>query len=93
MDPAAEIVAIKNNGNTNVNMNGWKLVSVLGNQTYCFPSGFSLGAGETVKVTSGRNAVGDGVSSLLWCKSYIWNNDDSDPAKFYNAGGGFVSEK
>ncbi len=93
VDPVSEIVTIKNNGNTNINMNGWKLVSVLGNQTYCFPSGFSLGAGETVKVTSGRNAFEDGVSTLLWCKSYIWNNDESDPAKLYNVGGALISEK
>lgn len=41
-DLKGEKVVIKNNGSADVNMTGWKLISVQGNQTYTFPSGFIL---------------------------------------------------
>jgi hypothetical protein len=34
-----------------------------------------LQPGATVRVISGRGAVGDGVSTLKWTGRYIWNND------------------
>jgi len=86
-----EVVAIKNNSNWPVDMTGWYLVSVTGNQTYYFQAGFVLGAGKTVYITSGRNAKDDGVKYLKWTGSYIWNND-GDPGKLYNDNGILVSE-
>jgi hypothetical protein len=38
VDKAAELVTIKNNGTSDVNITGWVLVSVTGNQRYTFPS-------------------------------------------------------
>lgn len=84
-----EIVALKNVGKTDVNMTGWKIVSVEGPQTYHFPDGYILKAGATVYVKSGRNAVHNPPSSLLWSKGYMWNND-YDPASLYNARGALV---
>jgi len=91
IDLQGEVVTIKNNSNWPVEMTGWYLVSVIGNQTYYFPSGFVLEAGETVYITSGRNAKDDGVKYLKWTGSYIWNND-GDPGKLYNKNGVLVSE-
>ncbi|MGX2959504.1 S-layer homology domain-containing protein [Peribacillus sp. JNUCC 23] len=91
VDEAKEIVTIKNNGSSDVNMTGWKLVSVEGNQTYNFPSGFVLKAGKTVTVTSGPNAVNNPPTYLKWTTANIWLNS-GDPAELYNAEGGKVSE-
>jgi competence protein ComEC len=81
-----EIVGLKNTGKTNITMTGWRIVSVEGNQTFEFPTGFVLKTGATVYVKSGRNAVNSPPSSLLWTKAYMWNND-YDPAKLYNSSG------
>jgi beta-lactamase superfamily II metal-dependent hydrolase len=93
VDKVAEIVKIRNDSATSLNMSNWTLVSVAGNQTYSFPNGFNLGAGCEVQVTSGRKAVDDGINSLLWCKSYIWNNDDPDPAELYDSEGNLLCKR
>lgn len=86
-----EVVTIKNIGSTDVNMTGWKVVSVEGNQTYEFPSGYVLKAGATVYLTSGANAKSQPPTHLKWTGSYIWNND-GDPAKLINTDGGLVEQ-
>jgi hypothetical protein len=85
VDKASELVTIKNNGTSDVNITGWVLVSVTGNQRYTFPS-YTLKAGGTVTVASG-GASGD----LIWTGSYIWNNSSSDPAQLYDLQGSLVS--
>ncbi len=85
-----EVVKIKNNGKDNVNMTGWKLVSVEGNQTYDFPTNFVLKAGSTVHVMSGKNAINNPPTYLKWTGSYIWNNE-GDSAALYNTKGVKVS--
>lgn len=91
VDEANEKVSIKNFGSSNVNMTGWKLVSVEGNQAYDFPTDFILKAGATVTIASGSNAVNNPPSILRWTNGNIWNNS-GDPAQLFNAGGGKVSE-
>lgn len=85
VDKSNEIVTIINTGSSDVNLSGWVLVSVTGNQRYTFPS-YMLKAGASVTVASGK-ASGD----LKWTSSYIWNNDSSDPAQLYDAQGNLVS--
>lgn len=92
VDLEKEIVTIKNNGSNDVDMIGWKLVSVEGNQTYDFPAGFTLKAGATIYITSGRGAKDDGVNYLKWTGAYIWNND-GDTAQLYNVTNELVSSK
>lgn len=87
VDLAKEIVTIKNNSTQNTDMTGWKLVSVEGNQTYNFPSGYILKAGATIRIASG-NAVGD----LKWTGAYIWNNT-GDQARLYDSGNTLISTK
>ncbi|CAN0220894.1 unnamed protein product, partial [Chrysoparadoxa australica] len=86
VDLDSEIVTIKNTSTTDQDMTGWKIVSVEGNQTYDFPSGYILKAGATVYVTSGRNAKEEPPTYLKWTGSYIWNNE-GDSAELYNAKG------
>ncbi|WP_059173212.1 MBL fold metallo-hydrolase [Bacillus sp. FJAT-27445] len=92
VDKAAEVVKIKNSGTTDANLTGWKLVSVEGNQTFTFPSGYMLKAGSTVSVTSGPNAVSNPPTQLKWTTGNMWNNTSSDPAQLYNVEGVIISE-
>lgn len=84
VDKVGELVTIKNSGTTDVNLQGWVLVSVTGNQRYTFPS-YTLKAGYSVIVASG-SASGD----LKWTTANVWNNSESDPAELYNSNGTLV---
>ena len=87
-----EEVAIQNFSGAAQNMTGWRLVSVVGTQTYYFPGGYVLGAGATVRVHTGPDAWGNGASDLLWSTAYIWNNE-GDKAELRNAAGVVVSSR
>ncbi|WP_276301891.1 lamin tail domain-containing protein [Halorussus lipolyticus] len=78
-----EYVDIRNDGSSSLDMTGWLLEDEAGND-YQFPDGFSLGAGETVRVHSGSGT--DSSTDLYWGGSYIWNND-SDTAYLYDSSG------
>ena len=80
-----ELVTIKNNGAVDVDMTGWVLVSVTGNQRYTFPS-YILEAGDTVTVASG-----DADGNLKWTSENVWNNSDSDPAQLYDSAGKLIA--
>ncbi|MTI80826.1 MAG: MBL fold metallo-hydrolase [Firmicutes bacterium] len=86
-----EIVTIKNNSASNVDLTGWYIVSEKGSQTYYFPNGYTLTSGSTVYITSGRGAKDSAPKYLKWTGSYIWNND-GDPGALYNANGQVVSQ-
>lgn len=90
IDLSAEVVTIKNIGNTAVDVSGWKLVSEKDNQTFTFPSGTVIPAGSTLKVMSGPKAQA-GSGKLIWSKSYIWNNS-GDPGALYDSCGNLVSQ-
>jgi competence protein ComEC len=83
-DSSDEWISIDNTGGRAQVMTGWRIVSVVGPQTYTFPSGYSLAAGGTVYVHSGAGAYSSPPGDLLWTKAYIWNND-GDKAVLYNA--------
>jgi len=87
-----EYVTIRNDGTSAQPMTGWRLVSVVGTQTYYFPGGYVLAAGATVRVHTGPDAWGDGVSGLKWTTAYIWNNE-GDKAELRNAAGTVVSSR
>lgn len=91
VDLAGEIVVIKNNDTKDINMTGWKLVSVEGDQTFNFPEGFVLKAGQTVQILSGSKAS-EGPGKLVWTKANVWNND-WDKAELYDSTGKLVSSK
>jgi competence protein ComEC len=79
VDKKAEIVTIRNNTSNDINMTGWRLVSVKGNQVFNFPANYILKANSTVTISSG-----DSAGDLQWTKANVWNNSESDPAELYN---------
>lgn len=89
-DLKEEIVVIQNNDAVDIDMSGWSLVSVKGDQVFTFPEGFRLGKGKTVTITSGFKAYEDSPSVLKWTSSTIWNND-GDPAELLDDKGRLVS--
>ncbi|MFK2827208.1 S-layer homology domain-containing protein [Bacillus sp. B190/17] len=90
-DLAGEKVGIKNFGKANINMTGWQLVSVEGNQKYTFPDGYVLKPGATVYITSGQSAKHQPPTYLKWTTANIWNNS-GDMARLFNSNGVKVSE-
>lgn len=87
LDKDAEFIVLKNNSNFPIDLEGWQIVSVLGNQKFTFPS-YKLAAGGTVKIgDSKKNKV-----DLHWLDgSGTWNNSKADPAELYNFSGSLVS--
>ncbi|WP_135824262.1 DUF4350 domain-containing protein [Halorussus ruber] len=85
-----EYVDVKNDGSSGQDMTGWTLEDEAG-YTYQFPDGFSLGAGETVRVHTGSGT--DSSTDLYWGSgSPVWNND-SDTAYLYDDGNNLAAEK
>jgi len=85
-----EYVDVKNDGSSSLDMTGWTLEDEAG-YTYQFPDGFSLGAGDTVRVHTGSGT--DSSTDLYWGSgSPIWNND-SDTAHLYDDASNLAAEK
>lgn len=89
VDLEKELVVIKNVYDKTIDLTGYVLVSVKGNQQFTFPT-VILKPGETVTVTSGKDARSDPPRYLLWTKQNIWNND-GDPAKLFTPDGKLVA--
>ncbi len=79
LDKFGEIVVIRNDSGDDVDLTGWTLLSVTGDQEFIFPE-YILEAGGRVTITSG---VKDG--DLEWGRKNIWNNSTSDPAVLFDA--------
>lgn len=81
LDKKAEYILIKNSGSDSVDLTGWKIVSVKGNQSFTFPE-FTLEPNSTVKVgDSEKNSDVD----FHWLDGQgTWHNTKSDPAELYN---------
>lgn len=69
-----ELVEVINNGPGNQLMDGWRIVSVVGSQTYDFPSGITLAAGQSLRVHSGPDAIDNPPGDLRWTTAFVWNN-------------------
>lgn len=88
LDKKGELVTITNYSNETIDMKGWKLVSVTGNQTFIFPQ-FSLNSGASVTV-GGYDSLN--ISDFDWEDGKgIWNNSKSDPAELYDSNGNLVN--
>lgn len=85
VDKRGELVTIANLTSSPIRMDGWKLVSVRGNQTYTFDR-VTLPANGTLLVYSGTEAMDeqDEDTVLIWEASNVWNNTEADPAELYN---------
>ncbi len=89
VDLEGEAVVLLNDGGEPVDLSGWVLVSVVGNQRFTFPAQTVLEPGARLVVRSGPSASpGPGV--LVWTRSNVWNND-GDPAELRDPSGQLVA--
>lgn len=83
VDVYDETATIINRGKDKIDISGWKLVSVTGNQSFTLPA-ISLPPNTQVTVCSGPNA--DRPGCITWTKANIWNNA-GDPGELYDTQG------
>lgn len=86
VDKRSELVTITNTTFEPIDLDGWKLVSVRGNQTYTFEplelpgqGKLLLTSGETTPTHLEKDAI-----VLIWEVNNVWNNQQPDPAELYN---------
>jgi beta-lactamase superfamily II metal-dependent hydrolase len=84
IDKKDELVTIKNTSSFTINLKGWKLISLRGNQEFIFPE-YNLESGGILTITSG-----DLEGDLIWGSRNIWNNTESDPAELYDNNGNLI---
>jgi hypothetical protein len=91
-----EVITIANQGTTPQEMTGWSIQSYGGascqpvaDQVYSFPVGYTLTAGQSVRVHSGPDAVNNPPADLFWTTGNIWN-DGSDRGDLRAPGGSVV---
>ncbi|HHW90952.1 MAG: thermonuclease family protein [Limnochordia bacterium] len=88
----SELVIITNVGKHSVNMSGWTIRSVVGDQKDILPAGTVLEPGETLVVVSGGNPCPLNAKCHLWNgtgRSNIWNNS-GDTAELWDTQGRLV---
>ena len=79
-----ERVTITNTGRTSIDLRGWELVSLTGDQRMKFVLG-QLQSGRSIIVTSGAKARSD-PGYYLWTRRSIWDIN-GDPAELYDPQG------
>ncbi len=87
LDKKAEYIVITNSGSKPVDLAGWEIVSVRGNQSFTFPK-FTLDYDSSVKV--GDSAKNSDIEFHWLDGKGTWNNSKSDPAELYNTKGALV---
>lgn len=85
IDKVEEVVTIRNKSALDIDLRGYLLVSMTGNQRFVFPS-FILKAGTSMTVSSG-----DQNGDVIWTTANIWNNSKSDPGILSDSTGREVS--
>jgi len=75
IDKAAETVTLKNVSTATIDLTGWHMCSVKGNQHHPISGALAPGASQTYPGPAGN----------------IWNNSSSDPGALYNPNGQLVS--
>ncbi|MCT4510001.1 MAG: lamin tail domain-containing protein [Tepidibacter sp.] len=87
LDKKVEYIIITNSGSKSVDLTGWKILSVIGNQSFTFPK-FTLNSNSSVKV--GDSAKNSDVKFHWLDGKGTWHNRKSDPAELYNTKGELV---
>ena len=85
-----EEARITNMGVDTVDLAGWRLLSVKGNQEFLFPAA-RLAPQASVTVVSGPGRTANPPAVLLWGLQRIWNND-GDPGELYDRSGHLVAQ-
>ncbi|MFC4778376.1 thermonuclease family protein [Paenibacillus sp. GCM10023252] len=95
VDKRGETVLLRNLSAKAIALEGWRLVSVRGEQSFQFPS-YELRPGASVTVsstkTSSSSKPASNSTTLQWEASNIWNNTESDPARLYTAEGTLAAQ-
>ena len=87
LDKNAEYIILKNVSSYAIDLLGWKIRSVKGDQWFTFET-FKLEANATVKV--GDSAVNSDVDFHWLDGRGTWNNSESDPAEIYDPNGSLI---
>jgi competence protein ComEC len=87
LDKSNEFIVIANQSDMDVELTGYTIVSVTGNQRFTFPI-FVLKANTSVKV---GDTAKNGDVDFHWLDGRgTWNNSNSDPAELYDSNGNLV---
>lgn len=87
-DQANDSVTILNSGSDDVDLSGWFLFSERGGETFIFPDGSILEAGQEITVTSlSSKTAGD----YVWQDKKIWHKSKEDCAVLYDVYGRIIS--
>lgn len=87
-DQANDSVTILNSGSDDVDLTGWFLFSERGGETFVFPEGSILEAGQEITVTSlSSKTAGD----YVWQDKKIWHKSKEDCAVLYDVYGRIIS--
>lgn len=89
LDKKAEYIVITNSSSNAIDLTGWKIISVRGNQSFTFPK-FTLDSNSSVKI--GDSAKNVDVEFHWLDGKGTWNNSKSDPAELYNPKGELVDK-
>lgn len=82
LDKVAEYIIIKNFGSSAVDMTGWWIMSIRGEQKFYFPAGYTLNASQECKI-AGYGAAGTG--DFVWEDGRgVWNNSSDDDGALYD---------
>ena len=87
LDKQAEYIILENSTDLDIDISGWSILSVRGEQSFTF-SDYILKPNSTVKI--GDLAKNPDVDFHWLDGRGTWNNSDSDPAELYNAQGELV---
>ncbi|MFD0587937.1 thermonuclease family protein [Paenibacillus sp. GCM10027627] len=91
VDKIGEKVTLTNTTSDSIQLNGWKIVSVRGNQTFTFKS-YNLQGGQQLVISSGDSAkLENDVPMFVWEAENVWNNNEPDPAELYNENNDLVA--
>ena len=72
LDCKNELVTITNEGESTVDLGGWKIHDRGSENTYTFETGTTLAPGATVSVRSGKTKPKPG--EIAWTNRDVWNN-------------------
>lgn len=91
VDLVAETATITNVGDAAVNLKGWTLVSVQGDQRFAFENDLQLEPEHAVVVTSGPGARDEPPGTVKWTNQRIWRNS-GDPGQLLDPDGNVRAE-
>ncbi|MGH3932997.1 MAG: lamin tail domain-containing protein [Pseudonocardiaceae bacterium] len=90
LDCKNELVTITNEGESSVDLDGWKIHDRNNENSFTFPPGTTLAPGATVSVRSGKTKPKPG--EIAWTNRDVWNNS-GDTATLLDPSGAEVSTK